>query len=117
MAPVGVSGGVRVVLEQINGSVEAFSREAGLRLVHEVLKDQLAGSVVGNLYSNPKITPAQQAVRDGAIGDFAAIAVFGGLILLLVLIFAKGRRLNAFLLALLIAMNLGGSVLVVAAGL
>ena len=56
-------------------------------------------------------------MRDGAIGDFAAIAVFGGLILLLVLIFAKGRRLNAFLLALLIAMNLGGSVLVVAAGL
>ena len=76
----------------------------------------LAGSVVGNLYSNPKITPAQQAVRDGAIGDFAAIAVFGGLILLLVLIFAKGRRLNAFLLGLIIAMNLGGAVLLVVAG-
>jgi hypothetical protein len=77
----------------------------------------LAGSVVGGLYAHPRITAAQQAVRDGPIGDFAAISVFGGLILLLVLIFAKGRRINAALLALIIAMNLGGSVLVVMAGL
>ncbi|MDB5670038.1 MAG: hypothetical protein JWO25_997 [Alphaproteobacteria bacterium] len=76
----------------------------------------LAGAVVGNLY-HPKVTAAQQAARDSPIGDFAALAVFGGLILLLILIFAKSRRLNAILLALLIAMNLGGSVLVVMAGL
>jgi hypothetical protein len=75
-----------------------------------------AGAVVGNLY-HPRVTAAQQAVRDGPIGDFAALAVFAGLILLLVLIFARGRRLNAILLALVVAMNLAGSILVVAAGL
>lgn len=77
----------------------------------------IAGAVVGGLYRNPRLTAAQQAVSDSALGDFMALAVFGGLILLLVLIFAKGRRLNAVLLAILIAMNLGGSVMVVASGL
>jgi len=77
----------------------------------------IAGAVVGGIYSDHKLTAAQKAVHDGPIGDFAALAVFGGLILLLVLIFAKGRRLNAVLLALLIAMNLGAAMLVVVAGI
>jgi hypothetical protein len=76
----------------------------------------LAGAVVGNLY-HPKVTAAQQAARDTPLGDFAAIAVFAGMAIILALIFVRGRRLNAALLALLIAMNLGGSILVVTAGL
>ena len=76
----------------------------------------IAGSIVTGIY-RPRVTAAQQAVHDSAIGDFAALAVFAGLVLLLVLIFSKSRRLNAILLALLIAMNLGGSILVVVAKL
>lgn len=74
----------------------------------------IAGSIIAGIY-RPAVTAAQRAVHDSAIGDFAALALFGGLILLLVLIFSRNRRLNAALLAILIAMNLGGSLLVVVA--
>jgi hypothetical protein len=75
-----------------------------------------AGILIGMIY-HPKVTAAQQLVRDSTTGDLAALSVFAGLALMLVLIFARGRRVNAVLLTLLIVLNLCESVLVVASGL
>ena len=74
----------------------------------------IAGVVVSDLYA----PPASQAVLD----DATLTAVAGGgmiaaLAINLVLIFVRGRRLNAVLLSILIALQIGGSVAGVMAGI
>lgn len=64
----------------------------------------------------PKASAAQEAARTGALGDAVAIGAFVALGLTFALIFVKGRRLNAALLAVLIFLDVAGAVVVASAG-
>jgi hypothetical protein len=64
----------------------------------------------------PAPDPAQAAARAGVLADVAGIAAFVALALMFVLIFARGRRTNIALLAILISLDVALAVLVAAAG-
>jgi hypothetical protein len=72
------------------------------------------GGVVNNVYGPKVIMPA---LADPTTLNIAASGLYGALAINIALIFVRGRRLNAVLLATLIVMQLGGSMaLVVAVG-
>ncbi|TPG43559.1 hypothetical protein EAH79_07375 [Sphingomonas koreensis] len=83
-----------------------------------ILTGNLMLTLVGVVVSNMFAPPVQQRVLDDpTLTGVALIGSFGGLLINIVLIFVRGRRLNAALLALLIVLQLGGSVALMAAGL
>lgn len=70
----------------------------------------LVAAIVTGLYA-----PARPATADGPLVIAAVVGVYGALALNIWLIFVRARRLNIALLALLIALQVGGSVALVAA--
>jgi hypothetical protein len=73
----------------------------------------VAAAVAGNVFAKPA---SSAPIADTPLVIGAVIALYVALALNLALIFVRGRRLNAALLGVLIAMQLGGSVVLVAAG-
>ncbi|RYG90200.1 MAG: hypothetical protein EON59_00280 [Alphaproteobacteria bacterium] len=74
----------------------------------------LVSAVASGLYAPAPKTPAH--VTDTPVVIAAIVALYGALLLNLVLIFVRGRRLNIALLGVLIAMQLLGPVLLLIAG-
>lgn len=75
----------------------------------------IAAGVIGVMYAPP--TRPEVKVAQEAYVWFAVVGVYGGLLLNVVLIFVRRRVLNIALLATLIALQVGGSIAGVAAGL
>ena len=73
----------------------------------------LAAAMVNAIYMAPP-TAAQLAARETDAALIAVFGIYGALLLNIVLIFVRRRRLNAALLAVLIALQVGGSIAAVA---
>ena len=73
-------------------------------------------TIVGNIY-RPPMTSEQAAIWASSTGDFLAFATIGAILANIALIFVKGRRKNAVLLASLIAFTVGAAIVIARAGL
>lgn len=76
----------------------------------------LAAAAVSIAYA-PPLTPVQVTMRETTAALLGVFGVYGALLVNIVLIFVRARRLNIVLLALLIALQVGGSAALLAAGM